>query len=385
MRFLEYQGKELFRSAGIPVPPGRVATTPEESEKTARELGGPVVIKAQVPIGGRGKAGGISLAETAGEAAQAAARLLGSILRGYPVKEVLVEKRVEMDQELYLGVTIDAKSGKRVFMACQQGGIEIEEIVSRYPHQLHTIELYPSQKLYEHQARTLFRRAGYRGKVLTRLADVAVKLFNLSVRYDLKTCEINPLGLTAEDNVIAADAKVEMDDNALYRHPQFRDLVVEELDPLEREARGIGVTYVRLDGEVGVVSSGAGLGMTTMDLLADVGLRPANFLETGGGITKDLMANAIRLVAKHEQVNSIIINLYGGVNPMIEAAHGIREAKRSLPENMPIVAKVLGNQQEEAWRLLDEAGVVMVKSPRTEDAVEVLKELLGGRRHEHLA
>ncbi|MGI6574858.1 MAG: ADP-forming succinate--CoA ligase subunit beta [bacterium] len=379
MRFLEYQGKELFRSAGIPVPRGMAAATAEEAGKVVEELGKKVMLKVQVPIGGRGKAGGIRPAETPEEAVAVARELLGMQIRGYDVKEVLVEEQLQLEQEFYMGVTIDNRQGKRVFMFCPAGGMEIEEIVVKYPDKLFKVELLPSEVFPEYEARVLLTKAGFSGKLLTQMSSIAAKLVELCVDYDLITCEINPLSVLADGSIIAADAKVEMDSNAVFRHPEFKGKVQEEFEPLEQEAKEIGVTYIKLDGEVGVVSSGAGLGMATMDLLADAGLAPANFLETGGGITKELMANAVKLVAKHEQVKGIVINLYGGVNPLVEAAKGVREAKEALSD-LPIVVKALGNQQDEAWRVLEEVSIPLVKSTRTEEAVKLLAELVRGEQ-----
>lgn len=380
MRLLEYQGKEFLRSLGIDVPKGVVVENPVEAFEAARSIGGKVVLKAQVPVGGRGKAGGIKLANNPEEAKRLALELLGKDIRGFKVKKLLVEEALEIEKEMYMGVTIDAQKGRRVFMFCDSGGMDIEEIVKLYPDKLLRIDKYPSEPLREYEVRSALRERGFGGELLVKLSRTAYLLFKALVESDLLILEINPLCLLRDGRLVSADAKVEVDDNALFRQKRFLEFEsYASEDDLEREAREIGVTYVGLDGDIGLISSGAGLGMCTVDLMADEGLKPANFLETGGGITAKLLRDSIRLLLKRGNLKAILINLYGGVNSLIEAANGIKEAKESFAKGVPIVVKAIGNQEKEAWEILRSAGVRLVYTFHTEKLVELLKEVLRER------
>ena len=374
MRLLEYQGKEVLKSLGIVVPDSRVANTPEEAYEAAQELGGKVMIKVQIPTGGRGKAGGVKAAATPEEAREFAAKLLGAVIKGYQVKQVLVEKQIKVQKELYMGITIDNRHGKRVFMFCEAGGMDIEQVVSKSPERLLKVERGAKESLPEYQIRSILRQRGFSNKTLVGLSKIASALFEAFLKYDLSTCEINPLCILEDGSLVAADAKVEIDDSALYRQKQFQNKGMDTPDELELRAKEIGVTYVKLDGEIGILASGAGLGMCCIDLLADEGLKPANFLETGGGITRELMADAIELVVSNKKVKAILISLYGGVNSLLEAAIGIKNAKESMEKQIPIVVKAIGNQDVEAWEILREAGIDIVETFHTERAVQLLKE-----------
>lgn len=379
MRLLEYQGKEILKRHKVATPRGMVASTIEEASKTAQELGS-VVVKVQIPTGGRGKAGGILLADNATEAGSQAKALLGREIKGFVVDQVLVEEKVSLEQELYLGITVDNRHGHSVLMFCPSGGMDIEEVAKSNPELIFKLPIPAGYEPQEYELRNFLRRSGYTGKTLAQLTSVAKRLCYCFRYYDLTVAEINPLGTLADGTVVAADCKMEVDDNALFRHPEFGDNKDELTDPLEQEARDIGVTYVKLDGNIGIIASGAGLGMNNMDLILEAGHKPANFLETGGGITRELMRRAVLLVAKHEGVEGIIVNLYGGVNPLVEAAKGVVDGWMSLPTRLPIVVKALGNQQDEAHAVLKEAGVPIVTTIRTEEAVtELVRQLEGNR------
>lgn len=378
MRLLEHQGKEILRRYAIETPQGIVARTPEEAREAASKLG-PVVVKVQIPTGGRGKAGGIRPAEDPAEAYERASELLGSTIRGFNVQSVLIEEKVALKQELYLGLTIDNRRGVSVLMFCPSGGMDIEEVAASHPELVYKLELPAGARLPEYEARGLLRRAGFQGKTLVQLAGVAARLYQCFVDYDLVVAEINPLGILADGRVVAADCKMEVDDNSLFRHPELGSEKDELQDPLEREAREIGVTYIKLDGDIGIIASGAGLGMNTMDLILEAGHRPANFLETGGGITRELMRRSVLLVAKHEGVRGLLVNLYGGVNPLVAAAEGVVDGVKALSKNLPVVVKALGNQQEEAHAVLEAAGIPVIKTVRTEDAVAALVRQLEGK------
>jgi len=386
LRLLEYQAKNLFSQRGVLIPKGRMVSTPQEVAQAAAELGGPVAVKAQVPVGGRGKAGGIALAQTPEEAASKAEGILGLRILGHVVSRVLVEEQIRPDRELYLSVTLDAGSGLPVIMFSPQGGVDVEELALSSPELIHKMEVCPQRGVPEYKIRWFLRAAGNKGKTLMDLTKMARALWDAFSCCDLTLAEINPVGLSPQGGVVAMDAKAEVDDNALFRQKWCLQSGTDAKSPggpepeeLEARAREIGVTYVGMRGEIGVVASGAGLGMCTMDLIKASGLEPANFLETGGGITRRLMEDAVRLVASAPEVRGIVVNLYGGVNPLVEAAHGVVEAKRRLDQEgrfVPIVVKALGNRQEEAWRLLEEAGLPTVKTVSTEQAIERLLKSL---------
>lgn len=381
MKLLEYQGKEFLSSLGIiDVPKGMVVQSPEEAQNAVKEIGKKAVLKVQIPIGGRGKAGGIRLVSDPEEAKKVASELLGRDIRGFKVNRLLVEEALEIEREMYMGVTIDPQKGKRVFMFCDSGGMDIEEIVRLYPQKLLRIDKYPSEPFREYEVRSYLRERGFSGELLVKLSKLAYTMFEAFVKSDLLILEINPLCLLRDGRLVAADAKVEVDDNALFRQKRFLEFETSSFeDEMEREAKEVGVSYVGLDGDIGLISSGAGLGMCTVDLMADEGLRPANFLETGGGITAKLLRDSIRLLLKRGNIKAILINLYGGVNSLIEAANGIKEAKESFAKDIPIVVKAIGNQEKEAWEILRSAGVHLVYTFHTERLVDLLKEVLTKR------
>jgi succinyl-CoA synthetase beta subunit len=372
MRLHEYEAKRLFRMQSIAVPPGENARSHQEAEAVARRIGKPVVIKAQVLVGGRGKAGGIQFAGSPQEAAQATARLIGRMIKGEQVEEVLVEERLDIENEIYVGVTIDGGAGAPLGIVSLEGGVDIEETAAKHPERIARLPIDIFEGLPPAAARSLVEDLGLKGDLGRRVADCLLQLYILFDRYDGMLVEINPLVATKAGAVIAADAVFEIDDASLFRHPEFKDLVRDRIvDPLAREGREFGVSYVGLDGDIGVICSGAGLGMATIDLISKWG-RPANFLETGGGITADLMAKAMRLVLKKPGLKGLIINLYGGINPIHEGARGVASVIREDRVKIPIVAKALGNFQEETWQTLEEAGVIVVKTIHTQQAVEEL-------------
>ncbi|HID87543.1 MAG TPA: ATP-grasp domain-containing protein [Anaerolineae bacterium] len=374
----EYRGKQELQKRGINVPAGAVVETAREARKVAERLDGAVVIKAQVPTGGRGKAGGIVVVSSPNEAEEAARSLIGRSLLGHEIKAVLVEERLEVKREFYLGVIAETAIGLVELIFSTLGGIEIEALAESHPDEVHRLALEPFAQLGDSQALDWLRGKGLDEALTKEVAGTAVALHRTFMELDLILAEINPLALCADGRLVAVDCKMEMDDNALFRHPEFIPLWRELLSEQEREAAYIGVSYVPMDGDVALIASGAGLGMATLDIMKLAGLRPANFLDTGGGITCDLMYRAVRFVLKPAGVRGALINLYGGINPMLEAAHGIVNAVRDFNLNKPLVVKLLGNQQEEAWQLLEEAGITVVKSLYTEEAVRLLAKMLKG-------
>jgi len=372
MRLHEYEAKRLFRMQSIAVPSGGNARSHQEAEAVARKIGKPVVVKAQVLVGGRGKAGGILFAASPQEAAQATTRLIGHRIKGDRVEEVLVEERLEVEREIYVGITIDGAAGAPLAIVSLEGGVDIEETAVKHPERIARLPIDIFEGLSSAAAQKAVEDLGLEGDPGRQVAECLHQLTILFTRYDGMLVEINPLVITKAGTLVAADAVFEIDDASLFRHPEFKDLDRNRIaDPLAREGSEFGVSYVGLDGDIGVICSGAGLGMATIDLIGKWG-RPANFLETGGGITADLMAKAMRLVLKKPGLKGLIINLYGGINPIHEGARGVASVIREDRVKIPIVAKALGNFQEETWQTLEEAGVIVVKTIHTQQAVEEL-------------
>lgn len=381
MKLLEFQGKKLFVENGLLVPRGKVVTSALEAEEAAAQFGGDIVLKAQVPVGGRGKAGGIKIIDNLQHVRSEACKLFQLNIDGFPVEKLLVEERIEITNEIYMGLVVDADTGDIVFLFSPEGGINIEQNVADKPEKVFRLLVDPLNPPPLYQLRPFIRQGGFRGKVLEELTKIAAKLLRLFLKYELLTGEINPLVILPDNRIIALDAKVEVDDNALFRQ-KFEQKFWEERDFLEMEARNLGVTYVKLNGSIGVIGSGAGLAMATMDMLEDMGYPPANFLETGGGITEDLMYNALKLVCKNSKVAGVVINIYGGVNPIEKGAKGIVRFVREAEFPPPIVVKALGNKQEECWEILKEGGITVITSVKTEDAVESIIDLINSSNKE---
>jgi len=380
MRLYEFEGSELFRREGIPVPDYALATNPHEVRQKAEEIGLPVVIKAQVLTGGRGLAGGVQVAETLDQAEEFARHILGSSIKGFPVHQVMVARKVKVAQEFYLGVTIDGYQGTPVVIFSSAGGVSIEEIARVHPELVVRRQVSLADGLPLSDAEQMTQKAGLDGKELTRVASLLHTLYSIFRKYDALLVEINPLVRTAEGEYLSLDAKVEIDDSSLYRHPELGVSLEERIaNPLERKGRQIGVTYVDLDGEIGIIASGAGLGMATMDIISGKKLHPANFLETGGAISADLLYQVMGLVFQKKGLKAVLINLYGGINPIHEGAKGIIRYLQEHPTRIPIIAKALGNRQEETWQILRGGGVKVVTEVATEKGVEKLVRLLEGR------
>ena len=355
MKFLEYQVKERFKTAGITVPEGRLARTPDEATRAAGSLG-PIAIKAQVPVGGRGKAGGIKLARTPAEARAMAQDVLGMTIKGYKVQEVWCETLVEIARELYLGLTLDRDQRLLVLILSAQGGMEIEDVAAQHPEAIARLHPDPWRGPQPYEIRELIFGAGL-GALQAALLPLVMKLYSLARTLDAITVEINPLAVTRDGGLVAADGKLEVDDNAIFRH---KDLVgAEEAgeDPLEAEARRRHLTYVRLDGTIGVIGNGAGLVMNTLDLVQQQGGRAANFLDIGGGAKADVVHNALELLAMDPRVKGILINIFGGITRGDEVAKGIIEARRDLGLKLPLVVRMTGTREAEGRKLLEAAGV----------------------------
>ncbi|HEY6053547.1 MAG TPA: ADP-forming succinate--CoA ligase subunit beta [Gaiellaceae bacterium] len=357
MDLYEYQGKELFRRFGIPVSEGRIATSPEEARRAAEELGGPVVVKAQVLTGGRGKAGGVKLAESPADAEQKAREILGLDIRGHIVHKVWIESASEIAKEYYLSITFDRGEKKPLLMFTTQGGVDIEEVAAKSPDALARLHVDPLEGFQPYQARRLIYGAGVDDPgEQKQIAALVGRLYKAFVEADAMLTEINPLIVTPGGEVKALDSKFTVDDSSLFRHPdiaEWRDTAA--ADPLESFAREKGVTYVKLDGEVGILGNGAGLSMSTVDVVVVAGGRPANFCDLGGGGSAEGVVDALEVITRDPQVRSIFFNIFGGITRCDEVARGILQALGEMQLELPLVVRLDGTNAEEGRRLLEEA------------------------------
>jgi succinyl-CoA synthetase beta subunit len=357
MDLYEYQGKELFRRFGIPVSDGRLATSPEEARTAAQELGGQVVVKAQVLTGGRGKAGGIKLADGPDQAESHARAILGMDINGHVVRKLWIESASDIANEYYLSLTFDRGDKKALFMFTKEGGIDIEEVAAERPEALARLHVDPLEGFQPYQARRLIYGAGIEDEgEQKQIAKIAEQLYAAFIGTDAMLCEVNPLIVTPDGEVKALDSKFTVDDNALYRHPDIAEM--RDLDahpPEERSAREKDVTYVKLDGEVGVLGNGAGLVMSTLDVVALAGGRPANFCDLGGGGDAQGVVDALAIITADPQVKSILFNIFGGITRCDEVARGILQALGQLTIDDPIVVRLDGTNAEEGRQLLREA------------------------------
>jgi succinyl-CoA synthetase beta subunit len=363
----EYQGKQLFARAGIPVSEGRVATTPAEAGAAAEELGGQVVVKAQVLIGGRGKAGGIKLADSPEEAEARAGEILGLDIRGHVVLTLWIERASNIAKEYYLSVTFDRGEKKPLLMLTTQGGVDIEEVAATSPDALARLHIDPLVGFQPWQARWLCFTAGVLDPgEQKQLAAIVGNLYGAFVNFDAMLCEINPLIVTPDGDVRALDSKFTVDDNALFRHPDIAEMRdVEAGDPQERLAREKGVTYVKLDGEIGILGNGAGLVMSTLDVIDQVGGRPANFCDLGGGGDAEGVVDALEVIVSDAQVEAILFNIFGGITRCDEVARGILAALEQMAIEHPIVVRLDGTNAVEGRKLLAEAAPANVHVEET--------------------
>ena len=373
MNVHEYQAAEILAKHGIPVNPGKVAATPEEAEAIAAELGGTVVVKAQVHTGGRGKAGGVKLAKSPAEARQAAETILGMDIRGHIVHKVLIAKGADIASEFYLGVVLDRPNRKVLVMASAEGGVEIEEVAKTDPDKIVKKLGDPLVGFRPYQGRELGFELGLPADKVNAFASIASTLYDVYFNEDATLVEINPLILTGDGEWLAIDSKMSFDDNALARHPQIeemRDLAEE--NETELEANQNGISFVKLDGSIGCIVNGAGLAMATMDAVKLHGGEPANFLDVGGGANAAQVAKAFSLVTADPNVKAILINIFGGITRGDEVANGIREALGQVKVDVPIVVRLSGTNADEGKEILAEAGITAVSS-MDEAAAEVVK------------
>jgi len=381
MRLHEYEAREIFSKYGINIQSGKLAKTNQEALQIATDIGVPVVLKSQVLVGGRGKAGGIKIIDNLNEVERAADEILKSEIKGYKPEGVLVLKKIEIKKEIYLGITIERTSGIPIIMLCSEGGVDIEEVAHRNPEKIFKLSVDPLQNLYSFQIINLVKKIGLTGKTLIGVVNAVFKLYQAFKEYDGLIAEINPLVITENHEIFCVDAVLEVDDSALFRHPELNKRKLNNMSERDKRLMEKGATFVKLDGNIGLICSGAGLAMATMDLIKDYPpLSPANFLETGGGITSELMFDCMELVLEQPGLKALLINIYGGINPIHEGAKGIAKVIREKKVNIPVVAKALGNRQEETWKTLEEAGVYVIKESETQKAVKYLSELLGVKK-----
>jgi succinyl-CoA synthetase beta subunit len=378
MDLYEHQGKELFRRFGIPVSEGRLATTPQEARGAAEELGGEVVVKAQVLTGGRGKAGGVKLADDPADAETKARQILGMDIKGHTVHRVMLAVTADIADEYYVSYLLDRANRTYLAMASVEGGMDIEEVAATKPEALAKIPVDPNAGVDAAKAREIVAAADFPADVADGIADMLVKLWEVFVAEDATLVEVNPLIKAADGRVIALDAKVTLDENAAFRHPDHAELADRAAsDPLEQRAKEKDLNYVKLDGEVGIIGNGAGLVMSTLDVVAYAGeefggVKPANFLDIGGGASADVMANGLDIILSDPAVRSVFVNVFGGITACDAVANGIVQALEMIKAggesiDKPLVVRLDGNNADEGRRILDEAEHDIVEQVDTMD------------------
>ncbi len=377
MKLHEYQSKKIFSEFGIPIPQGRIAATALEAKSIAEELGGRVVVKAQVLVGGRGKAGGVRLVDSPEGAEDAATDILGMTIKELPVRRVLVDEAADIESEIYLGVTNDRALRRPVLIGSSEGGVDIEEVARTDPGKIVRVHIDPLLELREYQARYLASAIELPREVWREFIKIAMGLYSAYINSDATLAEINPLVITKGGELLALDGKMVLDDNGLFRHPQLaemRDIDVEA--PAEREARKYGLSYVKLDGDIGCMVNGAGLAMATMDVVKLYGGEPANFLDIGGGAGAEKVEAALRIILSDPSVRAVLINIFGGITRCDEVARGILAALEKVDTDVPMVTRLVGTNEKEGRRLLSDADMITATSlaDAAEKTVETVKE-----------
>jgi succinyl-CoA synthetase beta subunit len=357
LKLLEYQAKEVLASLGIAIPPGKVARTPDEAAAACAELG-PVAVKAQVPVGGRGKAGGIKLAKTPEDARAAAAQIIGMDIKGFKVPLVYCEAALEIEREIYLGFTVDRDARANILMLSAKGGMEIEQVAEESPESIARLYPNPWRGPLDFELNALVFEAGL-GELARPLTSLIKKLYRAIPELDAVTAEINPLVVTKSGEVIAGDAKLEIDENAAWRHKDLEQRYggVLEGDPYEVEAKKRGLTYVSLDGEIGIIGNGAGLCMSTLDLVQRAGGRAANFCDIGGGAKAEVVQNALAVILMNPKVKGVLMNVFGGITRGDEVAKGLVAARDNLKMQLPLVVRLSGTRADEGRKILKENGI----------------------------
>ena len=370
----EYQARDLFESHQIPVLAGAVATTPEEAESIAVKIGGKVVVKAQVKIGGRGKAGGVKLAENASDAKEKAKAILGMDIKGHIVKKVMIAQAAPIESEYYLAILLDRANRNFLVMASVAGGMEIEEVAHKTPEKLARVGIDPNKGIDKSQAIEIIKAGQFPADVVDQVADVLIKLWEAFVKEDATLMEINPLVKSSDGKIIALDGKVTLDDNSSFRHPNHETLIDHgSTNPLEALAKEKDLNYVKLDGQVGIIGNGAGLVMSTLDVVAyageKYGVKPANFLDIGGGASAEVMANGLSIILSDEEVRSVFVNVFGGITSCDAVANGIVQALKILGNQAtkPIIVRLDGNNVDLGRKILNEANHPLIEQLDTMD------------------
>jgi succinyl-CoA synthetase beta subunit len=367
LKLLEYEAKEVFRRYGVPLGASAVASTPEEAREAFTKIGRPIVVKAQVGVGGRGKAGGIKPADTPEQAYTVAKQILGMRIKDLPIRKVLVEERLPIQHEVYLGVIVDRAARCYTILASSEGGVNIEEVAAKTPEKIVKHAIDPLRGFRSYHANAVAKHLGYGGKKMQQLGDILQKLYRVAYEMDAELTEINPLIETA-DGFIAADARLNVDNNALYRHKELEAKYLEsfegELTPREMEARAMDLTYVELNGDIGIIGNGAGLTMATLDTVMLYGGHAGNFLDLGGGASPERIGKAVEFVLKDSRVKALFVNVLGGITRCDDTAKGIIDARKKLNDKKPIVVRMMGTNEEEGKRLLHGAGI------ETDDTME---------------
>lgn len=359
MKLHEYQSKFRFADYGIPIPRGKVASSPDEAFRIAKELDGPVVVKAQVLVGGRGKAGGVRLAQTADEAEQYATEILGMEIKGLRVKKVLIDPAADIQDEIYLGVTTDRSARRTVMMASAAGGVDIEQVAAETPEKIIRLHVDPFLGLQNYQALDLANGIGLPRAQWKQFIQIAKALYEAYLDSDASLAEINPLIVTSDGELLAVDGKMVIDDNGLFRHPHLAEMRDTDAEATaETEARQAGLSYVDLDGTIGCMVNGAGLAMATMDMTKLFGGSPANFLDIGGGAQADTVTSALRIILADPAVNAVLINIFGGITRGDEVAHGILDALEQIDTHIPMIVRLAGTNATEGMALLAEADMI---------------------------
>jgi succinyl-CoA synthetase beta subunit len=373
LKIHEYQARELFEKEGIPIPRGALCKSPEEARKTAESIGKPVVIKSQILVAGRGKAGGIKPAENPSEAFAVSKQLLGSVIKGIKVSSVLVVEQVKTEKELYLGFTVDRAKRKVVLIASSEGGIDLEELARTRPDKIFRREVNPIVGLHSFEARDAALAIGLRGKTANEFTSICQRIFSIFMKVDADLCESNPLAIDSSNgSLVALDARITLDDNAIFRHPEYRE-VDDELSPLEREAQAAGLAFVQLDGDIGIIGNGAGLVMATLDVVAHFGGRPANFLDMGGGSKADDVYKAVKICLEQKNLKAVFLNVLGGITKCDEVALGLVRALKETNSKVPFVVRMVGTNEEEGRKILAENRIAYLDSMETaaEEAVKM--------------
>lgn len=371
MKLHEYQSKLIFSKYGIPIPKGRVAANAEEARRTAQELGGRAVIKAQVLVGGRGKAGGVKVAKSPEEAEQFAAQILKMEIKGLPVRKVLVDEAASIETEIYLGITNDRAARKPVMMASAAGGVEIEEVARETPEKIIKVHIDPLLGLRDYQARDIAAGIDLPRELWRDFNTIALALWKAYSENDATLAEINPLIINKDGKLVALDGKMLIDDNALFRHPELAELRdIDEEAPAETEARKYGLSYIKLDGSIGCMVNGAGLAMATMDIIKLHGGEPANFLDVGGGASTERVTAAFKIILSDPSVKAVLINIFGGIMKCDVIAQGVIAAAKEVNLKVPVVARLEGTNVEKGRELLDKSGLKIQSATDLTDAAK---------------